>query len=232
MTNRPLQQRHFGIELLQRLHKARDRQAREVAEAASLLGADHSLVRALDLLGVLRRQLALSSLTLGGGTIALAAGGSWATTPTLAAAIVALGLVVAVALVTSSRRDIVRELFIDGWGDLPLRPLVRERQRLTSPQTQARLARALERLVETAAAWPRIQRTARPVFDVRVVRAAAPLLTGIAEHLRSRPAPPRPLARIEWLLTAAASPLYGYDPAELACQLELIRRELARDAAK
>lgn len=64
------------------------------------------------------------------------------------------------------------------------------------------------------------------------MRAAAPLLTGIAEHLRSRPAPPRPLARIEWLLTAAASPLYGCDPGELARQLELIRRELARDTAK
>jgi hypothetical protein len=209
--------------------EARDRQSREVVAAAALLGAQHRLVRTLDLLALLRRQLTLSSLALSGGGIALAAGASWATVVILAAAIVVLALAVALAALTSSRRSVVRELFIDGRGDLPLRPLARERQRLTSPHTQASLAHALERLVATAAAWPRIQRNARPVFDVRLVRAAAPLLDGVGMQLRSRPAPPRPVARLEWLLTAGASPLYGRDPAELAGQLELISRELARD---
>jgi hypothetical protein len=208
--------------------EARDRQPREIV-AAALLGADHRLVRTLDLLTVLRRQLTLSSLALAGGGVALAAGASWAAMVVVAAGIVALALVVALAALTSARRSAVRDVFIEGRDDLPLPVLARERQRLTSPHTQTSLAHALERLVATAAAWPRIQRNARPVFDVRLVQAAAPLLNGIGIQLRSRPAAARPVARLEWLLTAGASPLYGYDLAELVGQLELISRELVCD---
>lgn len=89
--------------------------------------------------------------------------------------------------------------------------------------------RALERVVTTAAAWPRIQRTARPVFDVRIVRAATPLLLAVTELLRARPAEPRAVARIEHLLTAGGSPLYGQELDELLRELELIRRELEGD---
>src|SRR5262249_42873558 len=146
MPNRPLQHRPFGFELLHRVIDARDRQSREVVAAAALLGAEHRLVRTLDLISVMRRQLLLSSLALAGGGMAFAAGASWATTITLAAAIVALAFACALAVLRSLRHGVVRELFIDGWGDLPFGPLARERQRLASPHVQARVARALARL--------------------------------------------------------------------------------------
>src|SRR5262249_40370760 len=93
-------------------------------------------------------------------------------------------------------------------------------------------ARALERLVATAAVWPWIQRNARPVFDVRLVRAAAPLLNGIVTQLRRRLAPPRPVARLGWLLNSRPPPLHRHGPAELRNLLELISRELARDTVE
>ncbi len=224
---RPIHHRPTSFAFLHRLTEAHDRQTNEVKAAASLLGADHRLVRTLDLLAVLRRQLALSSLALGAGAIALAVGVPRATVVTAAAAIVELVLVISLGALRTLRCDLVRQLVIDGGGNIPLPVLAHELQRLTNPRTQASLAHALEHFVRTADAWPQIQRNARPVFDVRLVRASAPQLSEIAAQLRTQPAPPHPIALIEQLLTAGKSPLYGQDPAELHTELDHISSELA-----
>src|SRR5262249_13973410 len=98
-------------------------------------------------------------------------------------------------------------------------------------ETQASLARSLERIVQTVAAWQRIQCNHRPVFDVQVVRAAAPLLTEIAAQLRVRPLPAQLIARVGRLLTDGASPLYGHDTAELHSEQHLITRHAERIVA-
>jgi hypothetical protein len=229
MPSKPLRQRVSHSGSLRRIAAAHSGDSREHSTAAALLGDDHRLVRTLDLLAVLRRQLLLTCLAVAVGAVAIAGDAAWAPAVIAAAAFVTLILVLAIAALRSLKHMLALELIIDGRGNLPLRALEREHQRLSSPQTQTSLARALERVVTTAAAWPRIQRTARPVFDVRIVRAATPLLLAVTELLRARPAEPRAVARIEHLLTAGGSPLYGQELDELLRELELIRRELEGD---
>jgi hypothetical protein len=217
--------RVVGVQCLLDWHRHADA---EVRKAAALLGADQHLVRLLDRAAVVRRQLALTSLALASGAVGVASGATWAAALLLAASLVELVLIVLSAALASSTQDAARELLIDGWGELPLRALDRERQRLGDPRTPAKLARALDRIVDTAAAWPRIQRNARPVFDVRVVRATAPLLTEIAALLRVQPAPPKAVARIERLLTAGGSALYSDDRHQLANELQGIQQQLTQ----
>jgi hypothetical protein len=222
MNNRPLHPGGNGLERLHRLLERHGRPNSELAKAISLLGPDHRLVRVLDLATVLRRQLVVGSLAVAVGSAALATDAGWATALTLVATAVELTLLASAAALASHRRRVLRELFLSGWSDLPLHAVVRERHRLTSAHTQTSLARSLDRIVHTAATWPRIQRNCRPVFDLRVVRSAAPLLTEIATQLRTRQAPPETAARVEQLLTAGTSPLYGHDPSELRAELQRI----------
>jgi predicted O-linked N-acetylglucosamine transferase (SPINDLY family) len=225
MNSPPLHPGSNGLERLHRLLERHGRPNAELAKATELLGPDHQLVRVLDLATVLRRQLVLSSLALAIGAAALATDAAWATALTLAATAVELTLAATAAALASHQRSVVRELFLSGWSNLPLQAIVRERQRLTNAHTQTSLARSLEHIVHTAATWPRIQRNCRPVFDVRVVRSAAPLLIEIAAQLHTRQVPPQTAARIEQLLTTGTSPLYGHDPAELRAELEQITRQ-------
>jgi hypothetical protein len=231
MTSKPLRQRMSQSGTLRRLAGARGRGAHELLTAAALLGDDHRLVRTLELLAVLRRQLLVTSLVLASGVLAIAGGVAWASAVIAAAALVELVLLAASLALRSLQRALALELIIDGRGDLPFCAVARERQRLTSPCTQASLVRALEGLIRTAATWPRIYPSARPVFDVRQVRAATPQLKDLADLLSAQPAQPRAVALIERLLTSGASPLYGQQPDELRGELERIHRELARDDA-
>lgn len=226
MRNRPLQHTSGGLERLQRLLVSSGQPSAEAEQAAALLGSDHQLARIIDLAAVLRRQLVLSSLALAGGAIALGTGTAWAPALTLSASVVEVVLVATIAVLASLRRTVVHELLISGPSDLPLQVLNKERHRLTSPRTRARLARSLKHIVHTTAAWPRNQRSCRPIFDPRVVRAAAPLLTHTATLLQSEPPPPQAAARIERLLTNGNSALYGHTYDELRDELELIVQQL------
>jgi len=229
MASRPLRHRIGHSGPLRRLIRAGDRRAHDLSSVAALLGNEHRLVRTLDLLAVLQRQLLFSSLAVAGGGLALAAGVTRAAAVLAAAALVEFVLAGAIVALRSVRRDLALQLIIDGRGDLPLRALIRERRRLSNPRTQAGLARALEGVIRAAARWPRTIPTARPVFDVHQVRAATPQLKALAELLNAEPAQARAVALIERLLTCGSSPLYGEQPDELRHELELIRAELERD---
>jgi hypothetical protein len=221
---------HLHISAALRLHRFFERpdQRSSVAKATALLGPDHQLVRVADLSAVLRRQLIVAALALGAGGVALPFDSNDATAVTAAAAAVELVLISTAAVLAAKQRSLIRDLLLSGQGHLPLRGLDRERERLTRPRTRARLARSLDDLVRTADRWPQINRSYRPVFDVNVVRAAAPLLTEIAKLLRSRPTPQQTL-QIERLLTSGTSPLYGRDLHELLRELEHLKRQLKRD---
>jgi hypothetical protein len=197
----------------------------EAAATAAMLGDDHGLVRTLDLLLVLRRQLLATSLPLAAGVAALAAGRPWGTDLTAAAGAVALLLTLSICKFRSTRHQLALDLILAGQVQLPVRAVSRELDRLGSLRTRTELAHALERLVAAAENWPSICRNARPVFDVRQVRTATPALLEIAQTLRAQPVPPRACARIERLLTDGTSPLYGSDPTELRDELNRIRHE-------
>jgi hypothetical protein len=84
--------------------------------------------------------------------------------------------------------------------------------------------------VAAAERWPRILRTARPVFNVRLVRQVAPELQEIAEFLRFVTGSARGVVLSERLLTSGASPLYGMEIDDLRSELRRIREALRSNA--
>jgi hypothetical protein len=132
---------------------------------------------------------------------------------------IALGL--RIAYLAWRKRDICRELIIEGREQLPLPTVERELKRLGAPRLQAELAHAIERLTEQAA-HPRTRGTPwPPIRSLKVVRAVAPELHEIARVLHGGKAALRGVAHVEALLTSGESPLYGV-------QAELLRDELGR----
>jgi hypothetical protein len=196
--------------------------------ASAVLGANHPLVRVVDLRRDLRRQSLVTAAAVLVGTIGLARSASWGLPLLVAAAIVQLVLGAAIGLLALLQQERARDLIIAGRGELPLPALERERRRLQRPRRRAGLAHALEDLVQTAERWPTLLPTARPVFDPRQIRTAAPELRAIAALLRSSPVDARGVALVERLLTSGGSPLYDREPAELRRALERIRAELDR----
>ena len=132
---------------------------------------------------------------------------------------IALGL--RIAYLAWRKRDICRELIIEGREQLPLPTVERELKRLGAPRLQAELAQSIERLTDQAA-HPRTRGTTwPPIRSLNVVRAVAPELHEIARVLHSGKAGLRGVAHVEALLTLGESPLYGV-------QAELLRDELGR----
>jgi len=73
--------------------------------------------------------------------------------------------------------------------------------------------------VQTAERWPTLLPTARPVFDPRQIRTAAPELRAIASLLRSSPVDARGVALVERLLTSG-----GFRPAKGGTSTGMIDR--------
>lgn len=196
-----------------------------VRSPAELLGPNHPLARG----DRLRRDLWRQSLTTAAavllGALATASGRVWGLPLVVVASIVEVGLGVALVLHAGLHRERARELIIAG-RELPLLVLQREQRRLQRPRLSRSLARALEGLACAAERWPTLVPTSRPVFDPHLVRPVAPRLRTIAARLRANRADVRTVARVQWLLTSGASPLYGRTPEELRGELGRIEAEL------
>jgi hypothetical protein len=191
------------------------------ATAVEALGAEHPLVASLDRVSVLSRQWLTAAGVLLAGTIGVAAGASWGALLVAAAAVVQLGLAVALAGAVGRAREQARDLIIDGACRGHVEVVAFEQRRLLSQRRRRALARGYERLLVTAERWPTILRSSRPVFDVRIVRAVAPELREIADRLGGERVSARGVALAGRLLCCGGSPLYGDE-------LELLRGELNR----
>jgi hypothetical protein len=202
----------------------------EAAPAARLLGVEHPFVRALELRRVLARQSLTAASASALGAAGLAFGAGWALPLLVVAGAVQLVLAAGLALVVALARERARDLFAEGWEHLPLPPLARQRRRLLDRRYREGLARAFESVVAKAERWPRILRTARPLFNVRLVREVAPELLEIAELLRVVASSARAVALSERLLTSGASPLYGVEIDDLRSELSRIREALRSGA--
>ncbi len=195
---------------------------------AELLGPNHPLVRGNELRGDLWRQSLVTAAAALLAAIGTASGRAWGLPLLVAGGIVQLGVLVRLALLAQVQRERASELIIAGRGGLPLTALERELRRLQRPRRRAGLADALEELVRAAERWPRIVPPARPVFDPRLVRAAAVELRAIAARLRAGTDAVSAVARVERLLTSGASPLYGREQEALRHELLRIHVELDR----
>jgi hypothetical protein len=189
--------------------------------AQALLGAEHPLVTVLfacqatmdSIVVVAAIQLAAlalwsvhashaRALTIGGGIVQLALNLRWAT-------------------LRAERRGWCLELMIAGRGRLPLTALTRERERLTDPRLQSRLAASFDDLAARAALKQWRRERQRPMCSHRVLAAVEPQLRDVAARLRAGEVELRGVALLDRLLTDGASPLYGE-------KIGSLRDELAR----
>jgi hypothetical protein len=186
---------------------------------------NHPLSRGERLGADLHRQCLVTALALLLGSVATGFVSTWGLPLLIAAGLVQLGLAVSLAMLNSLQHERALEMIIEG-RRLPIPRLERELQRLKRPRHRTGLANALDDIVRTAARWPKLIRVSRPVFDPRIVRAAAPELRAIAACMRTNEVSACALARAERLLMSGHSPLYGTDLDDLDHELVRIRREL------
>lgn len=187
----------------------------------ALLGPEHPLVRLLERRRMLLRWAAIVGLLLSAGIVALIAGRAMAVALILSAGIVELVLACTAAATAVDLRVRSLELISTGGGNVPIAVVQRIRARLESAGARRRLARDLESLHSTAAAWNPVLAGQRMTFRPRVILAVGSDLSTLAQRLRAGPADLRGIALLERSLTDGCSPLYGHDP-------ELLRQHLHR----
>ena len=123
-------------------------------------------------------------------------------------------------LLEQSRRQECVTLIAAGREDLPLDAVARERGRLSSPRSKARLARTIEELARPQPFGAR-PLSARPPLDARVVGPVRPLLHELAQRLPRDDVATRGVALLELLISSPMSALYGAEP-------ERLKREVGR----
>lgn len=188
--------------------------------AAAVLGADHPLARAADLLDATVRQTIAVWAVLGGSIAATCAGANWAPAITVSAGTVGLGLIIVVASYRQRQNDCALDLILQGRERLPVAAVQRQRRRLVEPGTRQSLAQALETIIQQSTTRRTIptRGTAR-LFDVRITAAVKTELATLAALLRDGSRPVRGIAFAERLLTDGRSPLYGHSIQALRCEL-------------
>jgi hypothetical protein len=188
-----------------------------MAEAS--LGAGHPLVVVLGRVEGVFEQMVLVTGVQAAGVLMFS--GRFRLSWLIAAAVVQLALLSVLAALRLRRGELCLELIVAGRASLPLACLGRVRGRLLDPHTWEQLAESLDEVVELAALRRPRPGAPRPLCDVRVIRAVAPDLSQIASLLRGAQPSVRGVALVDWLLTSAATPLYG-------ASAEPLRQELGR----
>lgn len=193
----------------------------ERSAAEELLGASHPLVVLLRQSERAFEQAVAVTAVQAAGIVFLLGGHDFGLWLTVSAAAVQVWLACRLASLRVSRRDLSLELIVEGSRGLGLACVEKECRRLRDPRTAGQLARSIEEMLKTADGPVPRAASARPLFQVRVVRHVAPELRQIALLLRAEDPPPQGLAAVERLLTGAATPLYG-------SEVEPLRQELRR----
>ncbi len=191
----------------------------ERALAEALLGPCHPLVGLLGRFETVFEQLAWVTAVQAAGVVFLAGGTAFGMSLVVAAAVLQAALACRVAALRACRRKICLELIVEGRATLPLPCIERSCRRLLGGRTAELFARSIDDMVATAARPPKLPASSS-LTDPRVIREAAPELRHVAALLRAGPAV-RGVALVEWLLTSAATPLYG-------SEVEPLRQELRR----
>ncbi len=195
----------------------RARNDRVMAEAS--LGAGHPLVGVLGRVEGVFEQMVLVTAVQAAGVVMFS--GRLRLSLLIAAGMVQLALVCVLAALRLRKGELCLELIVAGRASLPLACIGRVRGRLLDPRKREELARSVDEVVGLAAVRRPGLRPPPPLCDVRVIRAAAPELRQVASLLRGARPSVRGVALVAWLLTSAATPLYG-------ASVEPLRQELGR----
>jgi hypothetical protein len=198
----------------------------------SVLPAGHPLARAMESFRCTVRQWADVAAILAGSLLAGVQGARWAGPLAGSAAAVLAVLSVVLAARMQNRRDRAVDVILDGREDLPIALVQRERRRLLSTRTRARLARGLQEAVGGAVKPPRSLRSLPPLCAPRVVSPLVDELLEISMLLHTAEVPARGVARVERLLTrASTSPLYAQEISALHEELCQVRELLTQHEA-
>ena len=197
------------------------------AEAATVLGDDHELVHVLARRRALTVQILITSLPLAFAIVGLVRGTASASVVLGAAAVVQLGLLVAVPYFRTRTREIAEELIAAGHDtSLGLGIVEAQRRRLTSRKERERIARSLEHLIRDAQRWYTILAAHRLPPGVLSLRFTEPEARDVVALLRTDGAQARGIALTSRLLGDGASPLYGAAADDLREELRRIRHLL------
>ena len=191
---------------------------RLVAEA--LLGVGHPLVRLLARFETAYEQLVSVTAVQAAGLVFFAGDLVFGLSLAIAAVVLQVGVGFRFAVLRGARRDLCLELIVAGEATPRLACIERLCRHLLDRRRRELLARSIDEMVQSAVRPGRLPALARPLADVRVIRAAAPELGQVASLLRADPAV-RGVALVEWLLTSPATPLSGGE-------VDPLRQELRR----
>lgn len=125
------------------------RAAGECQTAEALLGPSHPLVGLLSACQTMADEIVVVAALQVAGVVLLGLSATFALALTVAATAAQLALGMRFGMLRAYRRELCRDLVIDGRGRLPLAALKCELRRLRDPRLQARLARSLEELART-----------------------------------------------------------------------------------
>lgn len=206
---------------------ARERAGSECSAAEALLGSGHPLVRVLGRLETAREQLVTVTAVQGAGLVFFAGDWAFGLSVAIAAAAVQAGLAFRIATLRMEQHGLCLTLIVKAGSRLPLPCVEQTCGQLLQGRTAERLASSVDEMVATARRPPSLP-AARPLTDVRVIRATAPELAEVAALLRSDPTV-RGVALVERLLTGPNTPLYGNDVEPLRQELRRARYLLTRD---
>jgi hypothetical protein len=201
----------------------RARMAAESTAAATLLGSEHPLARALRASQTAIDQLLVLTV-VDASAAGLVSGGAPIGLPLLVASVlVQWGIILRLIFTRDQVRSESCELIMTGGAPRTLASVERERTRLIDPRSRARLADQLEDVAARAIATPA---ATQPVLDLWLVCKLEPQLHEIASLLRGEITDLSGVALIERLVTDAGSPLYGSREDLLREELDRIRYRL------
>ena len=188
----------------------------------ALLGSEHPLVRAAELLQNLSRQSLPVAAVLVGGLLAALEGNRWAIPLTIAAGwVLAVVGLVAIGLRQSKRRSAIN-LILAGREFLSIPDVQHQHQRLLSHRNRAALAQSFAEIVGLVVNPNLLTRNASPLFHVSVISPAVNEMREIIRLLQDDRGSARGIARAERLIEEATSALYGHSSDALRSELWLI----------
>jgi hypothetical protein len=197
------------------------------ALAVVVLGANHPLVHASDLLPVIIRQCIAVAAVLLGAILARTQGQGWAWLLVIGAGIMLSILTLLAAGFQHCKRDQAIKLILSGYQNVPIEAIQAQRSRLVSARRRETLARRFERIAEQASngsTWR--ARASVPLLEPGPITDTTDDLLALAQALNTAAVTAQGVARAERLISDTASPFYGEDAIAFRAELRRIRYDL------
>jgi len=199
-------------------------QRERLREARQVLGPDHPLAGATDLVRTFEKQAGVVLAVIAASAAATAAALPVALTVLSAALVVEFALVTALQFAREVRTERAWDVIIAGGESVDVAEVAHERAQLSDPRRCEQLAAALAQGLDSAERWHQILVASRPPEGVRVLGRFAPEVRAIVAQIRDQRADVRGIALLARFLAGGyGSPLYSGDA-------EAVGHELARIA--